>query len=174
MTPFLTEAQRETVREAFQTQSVSVEQLILQLVADGHSPEDARALLIAEAKEYKKEMVAAVLDEQKQNERRKGMFIVIFLIALIGPVFHIQSILWYLVAATGAGIAGYFGFKNKPAAGIVAAVLATWIFPYAYSMYFEGRSSFIRIEMIIPMAMAAIPAIGVYYLISAIAYRDNE
>lgn len=169
----LTQEQKDSIRAALSNSTFSPELEIGKLMAIGFEPKTAKALVIAEIKAYKKEMFDIAVNQDKQAEVTKLMFVLIFVIALIGPMFSISSPLWYLVAIIGSGIAGYFGYREKPIAGIVGAIIATIVFPFAYTYYFEGRSSYIKIEMAIPMILSAIPAVIAYYIISWIAYRNQ-
>ncbi len=170
----LTQDQKDAMRSGMADNTFSPQLEIAKLMALGFEPETAKELVIAEIKAYKKELFDIAIRQDKQAETTKIMFVLIFVIAMIGPLFNVQSPLWYIIAIMGSGVAGYFGYREKPIAGIVGAIIATIVFPFAYAYYFEGRSSYIKIEMAIPMILSAIPAVIVYYSISWIAYPNRD
>lgn len=170
----LTQEQKAAMRESMANNSFSAQLEIAKLMALGFEPEMAKTLVINEIKAYKKELFDVAVKRNNQSETSKLMFVLIFVIALIGPLFRIESPLWYIIAIIGSGVAGYFGYRDKPIAGIVAAIVGTLVFPFAFTYYFEGRSSFIRLEMAIPMILSAIPAVIVYFIIAKIVYPYND
>src|SRR5688500_15690313 len=166
----LTQDQKDHYRNSMANNNFSPQIEILKLVAEGYDIEVAKGLVIAEIKAYKKEVFDKTVARNNQSELRKFMPIVVFLVAMIGPVFGVESPFWYIVAIILVGTAGYFAYRDKPVAGVMAYIIAAMAFPFTYSFYFAERSTYMKIEMLIPMLMAAIPAIIVYYIISAIAY----
>ncbi len=73
-----------------------------------------------------------------------------------------------------SGIAGYYFFKDKPVSGVVGAVLFSILFPFAHAYYFSGRSRFIRIELVIPLLIAGMPAILTSLFINSILYGNRD
>ena len=114
MSKFLTEDERDILRLSFTTAGFSMEDAIEKLKGKGLSDEEARLLIIAEYKAYKKELFERALKRDDSHEMAKVMFVVVVLISVIGPVFGIESPLWYLVAGSLCGIAGYVAYKDKP------------------------------------------------------------
>ena len=62
------------------------------------------------------------------------------------------------------------GWKDKPIAGIIGAMVVAIVFPFAYNFYFADRERFIRIEILIPMLIAALPAFGLYKILEMLIY----
>ena len=170
----LTQEEKEYIKEAISNSTFSPQLEIERLIKLGCEPEIAKGLVVAEIKIYKKELFDKAVKKDDRSEVTKLMFVLIFVIALIGPMFSIQSPGWYIIATMAAGVAGYFGYREKPIAGVIAAMVGTIVFPFAYAFYFEGRSSFIRLEMVVPVIISAIPAIISYYIISWLAYPNTE
>ncbi|OQP44731.1 hypothetical protein A4H97_10230 [Niastella yeongjuensis] len=170
----LTPQQKDELRQSFTQGGFSAEAAILKLVAEGYEPEEAKALIVAEFKEYKTEVFNRVVNRNNSEEARKGLTILIMMISVIGPLFDITSPLWYIVAIAASGITGYFAFKTKPIAGVLGSIIMPIVFPFAYNFYFSGRTSFIRIEMLIPIFIAAVPAFIIYYIISKTVYAKVE
>lgn len=170
----LTQEQKDFIRARLSNNTFDPKLEILKLIELGFDPQTAKDLVISEIKAYKKELFDTVVKQKNQDELRNIMFVLIFVIALIGPMFHIQSPLWYIIALIGSGTAGFFGWRSKPIAGVIGAIVATIVFPFAYNAYFEGRSTIIKIEIAVPMILSAIPAVIVYFIISRIGYPNNH
>jgi Na+/H+-translocating membrane pyrophosphatase len=142
--------------------------LLVELENKGYSNEEAKAILAAVSRDIKKDMFNKATKKNSNDEYAQAALVIIFMIALIPPVFDVQSPIVFFITAILAAITGYFGFKQSPIAGAISAGLAVFIFKYAYHFYFEGRESFIRIEILIPMLMAAAPVFILYLILSFI------
>jgi len=174
MSKFLTAEERDVLRLSFTTAGFSMEDAIEKLKGKGLSDEEARLLIIAEYKAFKQELFDRTLKRENSHEMAKVMFVVVVLISVIGPVFGIESLLWYLVAGSLCGIAGYIAYKDKPVAGVVAGFIFAVVFPFAYNGYFANRTSYIKIEMLIPLIMAAIPAGVAFLILAKLFYSDTD
>ena len=170
----LSQQQKDDLRQSFSTGNFSAEAAIIKLVNEGFEPDVAKALIVAEFKEYKKEVFNRVVKRSNNEETTKVLTIGILMISLIGPLFDITSPGWYLVAFAASGIAGYFAFKTKPVAGVIGSIIMPIVFPFVYNWYFAGRTSFIRIEMVIPIIISLLPAFLVYYAIAKTVYANVE
>ncbi len=102
-------------------------------------------------------------EEDNQYGAYMITFIAIALYTMIGPIFGGASSFWYLLILLIAGVAGYFGDRSNPIPSIVGCLAVVIIFPIAYAYYFHGRSSFIQIELLIPVFMTVIPALIIHY-----------
>lgn len=76
------------------------------------------------------------------------------------------SSMWYLLVIVIALVAGYFANKEYPIPTMAGCLAVAVIFPMAYTYYFFGRSSYLNIEMLIPMLIAIVPGYLVQFLIS--------
>jgi hypothetical protein len=174
MNSTLSQTQKDEIRQSFLQQTFSLEAEIEKLVAAGYEEAIAKLLIIAELKEYKKEMFQKKVKRNDQEEIKKVITFVVIMISLAGPIFDIISPLWYIVAVVITGIAGYWGYKPKPIAGLLGCMIVPIAFPFTYMFYFTGRTSFIKIEMVIPLVMAIVPAVLVYFIVSKILYPNTE
>ncbi len=165
--------QLDGIRTALLVDKVPVEQIIANLTNSGVDDETAKTMVLTVMKDIKNELFEARKAEAKASEGSEIAFMVVFILALIGPMFDIVSIEWYLCTVLIAAVAGYFGMRNKPFAGVLTAITYAIAFPFTYHLYFANRTSFIRIEMAIPMIMAAVPALILYFLISFVFYRNE-
>jgi hypothetical protein len=166
--------QLDGIRTALLVDKVPVEQIIANLTNSGIDDETAKSMVLTVIKDYKNELFQAKKEEAKADQSFEVAFMVVFVTALIGPIFDIVSAEWYLCTLLIAGVAGYFGMRNKPVAGVLSAITYVIAFPFAYTQYFANRTSFIKIEMVIPMLMAAVPALVIGLLISFVFYRNSE
>lgn len=170
----LTQEQKDELRRSFKQPDFSVDVAIRKLMVLGYSEATARQLIIAEIREIKKELFDKAVNSKKDEETRGIAFVAVVLVSLLGTLFDIHSVLWHAVVVGIAGIAGYFAFKNKPIAGVLAFIAFAIVFPFTYDFYFTGRTTYIRIEMLIPMLMAIAPAAIVYYALSFTVYAHTE
>jgi hypothetical protein len=175
MNSTLTQSQKDEIRQALLHNTFSMEAEVAKLMnRGGYDEAYAKALIVAELREYKQELFNKKLQRNNSEETGKVISIGILMVSLIGPLFDIRSPLWYMVAFAASGVGGYFAYKTKPLAGIIGAVIFSATFPFAYQWYFSGRSRFIRIEMLIPMIVAIIPAFLVFFIISKTVYTNKE
>lgn len=174
MNSTLSQIQKDEIRQSFLQPTFSLEAEIEKLMTAGYEEAKAKLLIIAEFKEYKKEMFQKKVKRNDQEEIKKVVTFVVIMISLVGPIFDIVSPLWYIVAVVIAGIAGYWGYKPKPIAGLLGCMIVPIAFPFAYMFYFTGRTSFIKIEMVIPLLMAIVPGVLVYFIISKTVYSNLE
>jgi hypothetical protein len=174
MSRTLSQQQKDDLRRSFTQGNFTAEAAILKLVNEGYEPDVAKALIVAEFKEYKKEVFNRVVKRSNNDDLQKVLTVGIMMISMVGPLFDITSPLWYIVSIAASGIAGYFAFKTKPIAGVLGSIIMPVVFPFVYNFYFGGRTSFIRIEMVIPILISALPAFLVYYAISKTVYANVE
>ena len=152
----------------------SVENEIQRLMKNGLSRARAEAVVNEVLKTHRQKLFQASFNKQTSEENRKAAFLVAILASLLGPVMEISSAAWYMAAMAIAGAAGWFGYKEKPVAGIAGGVALALVLPFTYQLYFTGRSSYIKIELLIPLLMAALPAWLLLMLIAKLFYAKNE
>lgn len=140
----------------------------------GFTEATAKNLIIAEVKEFKKNVVEKTLQQKKDHEAQTAACVIMMIVSLLGSVFGVESGMWTLVLVCVAALCGYFGFKNKPIAGIASFIIFALIFPYTYNWYLTGRSTYINIELLIPTFIAVAPAAVVYFLLAFTVYRNSE
>lgn len=174
MEAVLSTDQANVIRESIARGNFSTERHVRTLVEKGFSQDIAEKLVADEVKAYREELFQEKVTVQDDQEVQKISELAAVMVAVAGPVFEVRSMLWYLVAAALAGSAGYFGHRSKPVAGITGGVLLVLLFPFTYSFYFSGRSSYLRIELIIPMLMALVPAYVALFIISKVFYSEYE
>ena len=159
------------IKESFLTGSLSTEELIYQLHDAGMDANAIKQWIADLTRERKRELFNKAVQRDNNNEIRGVVLFLTLMITIIGPVFDIRSALWYIIALIAVAIAGYYGFKNKPIAGIAGTVAFGILFPLAYAQYFANKTSYIRIEMLFPVAMAAVPAFLLLFILSKTIYR---
>lgn len=172
----LTQTEKDQIRYKLTTNTFSAETEIAKLVEKGYNETEAKSLLLDELREYKQVLFEKKMQQNKQGEVESIAVGATVMFTMIGPLFGITSPMWFMIAFLAAGVGGYFAAKDKPIAGIAGGVLYGIIFPLAHNMYFAGRTKFIRIEMVIPIIMAMIPAFILYFILAKTVYAksDNE
>lgn len=174
MSRTLSQTEKDQIRYKITTNTFSAAEEIAKLVEKGYDAEEAKALLLDEIREYKQELFNRKMKQNKQGDTIGLVVGAVAMLSLIGPIFGIRSPLWYVIAFIGAGVGGYFAAKDKPIAGVVAGITFGIVFPLAYNMYFTGRTVFIKIEMLVPMIMAGIPAFLLYFILSKTVYANSD
>jgi hypothetical protein len=174
MNSTLTQSQKDEIRNALLNNTFSMEAEVARLMSRGYEEDYAKSLIVAELREYRQELFNKKLQRDNSEDTTKVIWIGIGMISMIGPLFDIRSPLWYIVVLAASGVGGYFAYKTKPIAGLAGAVIMPLVFPFSYHWYFSGRSHYIRIEMIIPLLVALIPAVLVYFIIAKTVYANKE
>jgi hypothetical protein len=169
----LNEKQRNRIQMAFQSGNFDLNFEIENLTAQGMSKENAVVLIQAEVNAYRQKLFDEKVKKEDSEEYSKIAWIAVIMIGLIGPVFDISSIVWYAVACVLAGGVGYWAFKETPIAGLIGSCCFVFIIPFTYSWYISGRSSIIKIELLIPMALAILPSFLTGFIISKFLYPDK-
>ena len=170
----LSQTEKDQIRYKLTTSTFSAEAEIARLVEKGYDEAEAKSVLLDEIRDFKQELFKQKMNQNKEGEVQNVVLGAIVMFVMIGPIFGIRSPLWYMIAFIGAGIGGYFAAKRKPIAGIAGSVVYAIIFPLAHNMYFADRTRFIKIEMVIPMIMAAIPAFLLYFILSKTVYANSD
>ena len=142
----LTEHERDILRLSFSTNGYSMEDALEKLNGKGLDEETARALIIMEYDLYKRDLVGHAIRRENSHEGVKELFIAVAIISIIGPMLGITSSAWYIATTILGGVAGYFAYRNKPVAGVLAGLIVPVSMQMACSYYFQGRSGFYRIE----------------------------
>jgi hypothetical protein len=168
----LTEAERDILRLSFTTGGYSMEDALDKLKGKGLDEETARALIIMEYDLYKKEMVGHAIRQANYPQGVKEVFIAVAIISIMGPMMGITSPAWYVATSILGGVAGYFAYRNRPVAGVLAGLIVPVAMHIACSYYFQDRSSFIRIELVIPLFIAFIPSAIIFLIVSKLFYSN--
>jgi hypothetical protein len=171
-TLLLTQEQVDRIVQSYTSGHFYFEAEVATLVDAGYDPETAKQQVTEVVRQARQQLVKARLKADSGSEARNAATLVTMMVAIGGPIFETTSAVWYFIAIAIAAACGYFGFKDRPAAGIVGCILMVLILPFTYNLYFKDRTSFIRIEMVIPILMAALPSWIVYLIIDKIAYNN--
>jgi hypothetical protein len=174
MNTTLTPRLQDELRLSFEQVAFSVEAAVAKLKLYGYEEDTARQLVDAEYRAFKQELFEQIELRRKRQEHQQIAFIAIVIVSIIGPVCGITAMAWYVCAAGMAGIAGYLGFQSRPIAAVLGAAAFTILFPMTHAFYFEGRHRFIRIELVIPMLFAAVPALILYFILSRTVYAHVD
>jgi hypothetical protein len=170
----LTYQQIKNIREAYLKDKLSIEKQIIELLVAGFDEPTAEYLVANVIKDYKQELFDEAQEKETNKEHRNIAYYVIIFATASGPLFGVENFVWYLFTSAIAGIAGNYGFKGRPLAGIIGAIVAVISFPLAFKFYLAGRSNYIMIELLLPLMISLIPAYLIQFLISKIAYPEYE
>jgi len=170
----LSAQQIEEIKEAYLKDKLSIENQIIKLIVAGYEENRAEYLVNKVIKEYKEALFTkSKEDETNENEKKIADFIVIF-IAAIGCVLSFRNPAWDLFVVIVAGIAGYLGYNAKPIAGMVRSIVLAGLFPIAFDFYFEKRSTYLNLELLIPFGISLLVAYMFQLLVSKIFYPEYD
>ncbi len=169
----LSQEQIDNIKNSLLSGYTSTETEIKKLVSAGFDEEVAKKIISDVMKSLREELFEQSLLKKKKEEARSVAILVITMVSLIGPIFNMRSIGWYMLAVAIVAAVAYYGFKDKPIAGIIGSITVVILFPIMYNYYFASRSSYIRIELLIPLVMAAIPALLIFLLLSKLIYPKH-
>lgn len=163
--------QIEEIQQAIAGGYFFIDDYVQKLTDQGFEKDVAIALL---QKQYKQALFESAKRQQKQKEERGlAIFAVVMTSALIA-IFEVTSPVWYMVIMVIAGFAGYWGYKDKPIAGIVSFPLFAIALPVTINFYLKGRSTYLNLELLIPIAIAAAPAALVFLILSKLLYPKES
>lgn len=166
----LSSQQIKEIKEAYLKDNLSLEKQIVKLIVAGYDETTAEELVNKVIRDYKRELLEAAQEESEHKENQKITGAVIFLAAIAGPVFSIEGYEWYILASVIAGVAGYFDLKKEPVSGVVRSIVLVILFPLAFELYINKRSSYYTIELLIPFFICFLIAYLFQIIISKIFY----
>ncbi|MTH16361.1 hypothetical protein [Flavobacterium sp. LC2016-01] len=165
--------QIKEIKEAYLKDNLSVENQIIKLIVAGYDEKTAEELINKVIREYKRELLEAAQDESENRDIQKITGSVIFGAAILGPVLSIKGSEWYILASIVAGAAGYFDLRKQPIAGVVRSIVLVILFPLAFELYINTRSSYYIVELLIPFLICFLIAYLFQLLISKIFYPEE-
>lgn len=169
----LSPQQIKEIKEAYLKDNLAVENQIVKLIVAGFDENTAEELINKVIREYKRELLDTAQDESEQKETQKITGTIIFMAAILGPVLGFKGYEWYILASIVAGITGYFDLKKKPVAGVVRSVALVVLFPLAFELYINKRSSYYTVELLIPFFICFFIAYLFQIIISKIFYSEE-
>jgi hypothetical protein len=164
----------DRIIQKIQSGDEDYDSFIAELESEGYTKEDVQQATAEIRSNNRQELFNQVRQKQKVDEYAEVALFVVMMIAILPPIFGATEMPIYFFAAIAAGIAGFFGFKKSPIAGTISSALCVFFFKYAHHLYFANRTSFIKIEMLIPIIMAAIPTYILYLILSSIFKPNNN
>lgn len=161
----------------------NLEENVELLVSEGVDRDEAKILIQSELSEIIRKREEASAKEIEENEEEAIMTYVSFfgasMIGVIKPIFGIQSLVWFIASIVLGALIGFFCHRKTPISGILATVCFVVIAGLAYDWYMQmlhesGRSSYRKIELLIPMIMAAVPSYLLLIFVNKILYSKKE
>ncbi len=165
---------KEIIRRLMVDNGHSADEIIEGLKQKNIPHEIATSLVYEVSAEHKD----AIIEKRNSAEKKEGLetlaYIGVLMVSSLGPIAHIEEPAWSWIAPLICAVIAYFTIPQKPIAAIVGAIIFCCAFSYAYEMYFKDRSSYIKIEMAIPMLMAGVPAFAMFKLLEALIYPHED
>jgi len=165
---------KKQLLKKLKNKTFNAEREIEYLTQQGFSEQEAQILIKNEVVSFAGNVISNYQRRNDEFEERKAAIIIVLIIGIIGPIFGITSIIYYLVVTIVSGAIGYWGYKRTPIAGVVGCIVGMILMPITYFWYVSGRASIIKIELIIPILMAAVPAFLVGVGIIKLLYPEEN
>lgn len=166
--------QVDRIASAMRAGRVNVEAEVQDLMRQGYDRAGAEQRLNEVIPQIREHLFKESVQQQETGEQAKIAGFLVLMVAIIGPVFEIEAMAWYIAACCIAAGLGYFGYRKLAAAGIAGALIVVLVLPLTYEFYLRGRTSYLNIEIVIPIAMALAPAFLVGFIIKTIFYPNNN
>ncbi len=112
----------------------------------------------------REELLQQKKDEETIRIRGEIALCIIVIISAMAAFSEIKSLLMLLLISATGGIIGYFGDIKNPIPGFLGSFSMVILSSYTFDFYLSGRTSFIKIELLIPTFMAIIPAGIIYFM----------
>lgn len=144
------------------------------LVSQGFSEEKSVEIIVETTNEYRLNLFHKIKEAEQLEERGKIATAIAITVPLLFSILGTYSTFTLLITIAIAAACGYYGFQKKPIAAVIGFSIGTILMPLATSFYFQDRTSFIKLELIVPMIAAFGPALLVKYLIAKFMYDDDQ
>jgi hypothetical protein len=170
----LSREQVMSIRRAYHSGAQALELEIQKLMATGLTAKDSRIMVTAVVNQYRKELIAKQEEESHEDTLSIAAYFILVMSTIIGFVFDLfHKPFWFPFSIILGLVAGYMLAIKKPIAGIVAGLTFTVLSPIAFNAYFANRTSYINLEVLLPAIGSALPALLLYFAISAIFYNKK-
>lgn len=163
--------QTQEIQQAIKEGYFLMDDYVKKLIDQGFEKDTAVALL---QKQYKQALFESAKRQQKQKEEKGVAIFAVIMVSAAMAVFEVTSPIWLTVLIAIAGLAGYWGNKEKPIAGVMAFILFAISLPFTVNFYLKGRSSYLNLELLIPIAIAAAPAALIFLILSKLVYPKES
>ncbi|WP_289663684.1 hypothetical protein [Flavobacterium panacagri] len=147
-------------------------QELIELIRLGYDPILAKEMLSKVIKMHKDDLYEETKEAKETEEREKIAFSAVIMITTFLSMFAGDSSIIILISIIVACFCGYYGNQDNPIPGMVGYTLAAMIMPFACGFYFEGRSTFLNLEILIPLFFSFGPGLLVKYILSRILPSD--
>lgn len=170
----LTYIQIEEIKQKMQKEIFNLEYEMSLLVNLGFEKSKAIELLLLVEKSYREDLFYEIKEKNEIEEKGNIAFGAILIFSMFVSIMGNNNGFLIVVSVLAACFAGYFGFPNKPIAGLFGFATGAILMPIVTSYYLQGRESFIIIEFIIPVLLSFGPGLLVKYLISKMMYSSED
>jgi hypothetical protein len=167
----LNETQKARIQKALKSGNFNSEKEIETLINEGFPKEQAALKVDEEIDLHKQVLFEEILKSKQNEEHQEFAFMGVAMVAMVGPLFGISSSIWYIASIFIAAGLGYWAYKNKPIAGVIGAICLALTLPFFYNWYTSGRSSIIKIELLIPIAISMAMSYSIGWLTYKIVYK---
>jgi hypothetical protein len=163
---------KEIIRKLLIDDHLSIEQVTDLLVGRGLERENAYAIVFSVAKEHRAEIIEH--REHAKNEDDKQMGFVAFSAMIVAGLvlFGVTDFSIFLGLAFVGALVAYLLEPDKPIVSIPCGFLTILIMYFANVTYFQDRTSFLRIELLIPMGISMVLIMAIYAMLNKCFYAN--
>ncbi|KFF04723.1 hypothetical protein [Flavobacterium reichenbachii] len=143
-------------------------QELIDLIRLDYDPVTAKELLSKVIKSHKDDLYEEAKEAKEVEERSKIAFGAVIVITTFIGMFGDNNGMMILISIIAACCCGYYGNQENPIPAMVGYTIAAMIMPFACGFYFKGRSTFLNLEILIPLLISFGPGLLIKYVLSQI------
>jgi len=144
-----------------------------ELVYLGFEQQTAKELVMDVIRSYKHDLLDKAIEKREYSDRNiiaLGLAIVSSISIAVQGENSVSMIMLSIVLAC---FAGYYGHPKKAIPAMIGFSIGAIIMPFACQFYFNSRSSFTNIELLIPTFISFGPALLIKYMLTKIMYSED-
>lgn len=170
----LTYTQIQELKSKIKSGVFDAELEVNKLIILGFESAKAKELVLKVMKSYKDDLFDDAKEKKELEERSNVAFLFAVMPSIFIALFGGNNGLLILISIVVACCAGYYGYPQKPIAAMIGFSVGAIIMPFACGFYFRDRSSFINLELLIPILFSFGPGLLIKYALSRMLYSDED
>jgi hypothetical protein len=163
----------ETVRRLLVDDSYSYDTVVSIMLKKGFQKDVAESVVFHVAKQNQAEILMRQKTDKNEEEKQFGFFTVSTMVVLGCILFGETNPELFLGLSFIGAVIAYFVEPKRPIVAVVCGFLSVYVSYFVYMWYFSNRTSFYKIELLIPMFIIMVIVFGVYLILNKIFYSQK-
>jgi hypothetical protein len=174
MTNELTNSQIQDLKNKIKAGAFDIDLEKNNLICLGFEQQTAKELVMDVIRSYKYDLLSKANEKRDYNDRNIIALGLAIVSSISVTVLGDNSVTMIMLSIVLACFAGYYGHPKKAIPAMIGFTIGAIIMPYACQFYFNSRdTTFINIELLIPVFFSFGPALLIKYLLSKIMYSED-